>query len=345
MDFAMSEYDPNRIQFAIIKTNNAEQECYGGSIYNEHIEGIRTTFDTKLSQYSLPYDIIKRPDNIHIRINGALQSYNAPALKKLLKGIDKKIITEVIHAYMGNELLASIISSSITESMSFDMLDAFYDNGMALTSLTDSSMTNVIIRDIMNCMVAHSRNSDYKIPTPQQIDRFFKKECDNIDETFYIGTYVALKRIIIMEKGCKKPNNLYRRLTGIILMTRRQGDVFEELLMDIASQLNFSDSHDTIHAWICYACLHGSENMKEYAKKNVLIYSFPKRTWDSLINANDTVNGRNRPQYQIHTEDLGYLPTDEPEADFADDFEFMDDEDEDFIDEDGQEVMQEAEAF
>ena len=341
MDFGMSEYDPNRIQFAIIRNNDGNQEDYCMALYNEHIEGVNMSFETKLSQYGLPYDIIRRADNIYVKIEGAFRSCNAPALKNLLKNVDKKVLEEAIVDYLGNESAINIISSSITECMSFDMLDVFYDNGIKLTSIFDPSLVNIIIKNVMNCMVNHGRNGvmggEFKSPTQEDINRFFNGECNTIDEAFYIGSYLVLKKIIKVEKECKRPNNLYRRLTSIVLMNRKKAEVFEELLMDIADQLNFRDAHDTINAWVSYACVHGSDKMKEYAQKNVLIYKYPKDVWDNINNRMNNVIEPQRVQYHIHEEDLG-IPVgqmeDEPELP-NDDFEFMEGDDEEFIDEDG----------
>ena len=352
MDFGMSEYDPNRLQLAIIRNNDLDQEDYCMALYNEHIEGVNMSFETKLSQFSLPYDIIRRSDNIYVKIDGAFRSYNTPVLRQLLNGVSKKVLEEVIYNYIGSETAINMISSSITESMSFDMLDVFYDNGIKLTSLFDSSLVNVLIKNVMNSMIAHGRNGvmggEFKSPTKEDIDRFFNNECSTIDEAFYIGSYLVLKKIIKTEKKSKKPNNMYRRLTSIILMNRRKAEVFDELLMDIADQLNFNEVHDTVNAWVSYACIHGSDRMKEYAEKNVLVNKYAKEVWDNMHNRmNGIIEQPQRPHYRIHDEDLG-VPVfhEEEEHELPDDFEFLDDEDEEFIDEDGgDEVFDEDEAI
>jgi hypothetical protein len=222
MDFTMSEYDPNRIQFAIIRNYDGDQEdsCIG--MYNEHIEGVNSSFETKLSQYSLPYNIIRRSDNVYVRLNGAIRSYNAPVVKEMLKSVDRSVLEEVIYDYIGSEQIVNIIASSVVDTMSFDMLDAFYDNGISLSTYFESSMIGVIIKQITNNMVLHGRSGimhgDYKIPTKEDIDRFFSNNCETIDEAFYIGSYLALKKIIGHEKNSRKANGMYRRLTGIIIM-------------------------------------------------------------------------------------------------------------------------------
>jgi hypothetical protein len=131
-------------------------------------------------------------------------------------------------------------------------------------------------------------------------------------------------------------------------MKRRKAEVFDELLMDIADQLNFNEVHDTVNAWVSYACIHGSDRMKEYAEKNVLVNKYAKEVWDNMHNRmNGIIVQPQRPHYRIHDEDLG-VPVfhEEEERELPDDFEFLDDEDEEFIDEDGgDEVFDEDEAI
>jgi hypothetical protein len=341
MDFSMSEYDPNRIQFAIIRNQGDDQEDYCIGVYNEHIEGTNMSFETKLSQYGLPYNIIRRADNIYVRIDGAIRSYNIPALKQLLKGVDKHVLEEVIYDYIGSETAMDYITSSVVDTMSFDMLDVFYDNGIKLTPLFESSLVNVLIKAIINSMINHGRNGgmngDYKIPTQDEIDKFFANDSDSIDQAYYIGSYLAIKKIIENEKGLGRPNDAYRRLTNIILMSRRSGEALEDLLMSIADYLDFNQPHDTINAWVGYACTRGSEKMKEYAAKHVLKYKFPKEVWDSITARLAKNNESEQSQPEVHTVVV------DAENPFQEGY-FINDDDEEFIDEgDGME-FDEAEA-
>jgi hypothetical protein len=236
--------------------------------------------------------------------------------------------------------------------MSFDVLDAFYDNGIKLASLTDASLVNILLKGITGCMVNRgrhgSRNGEFNVPTKEDIDRFFNNDCDNIDEAFYIGCYLAIKKIIKNETGCKKPNNLYKRMTNIILMTRRPGEVFEELLMEIAGQLDFSEQHETINSWVSYARIHGSEKMKEYTLKNVLIHKFPMSVWKNIearMAAEEHIASLHRnnevPDFTFPQDgEIGEAPRMEEPM-----WEFLDDEDEEFYDEnEGGEVFEEEEA-
>ena len=352
MDFNMSQFDPNRLTFAIIRNQRGDQEDFCTAIYNEHLEGVNATFDSKLSQYNLPYDTIRRSDNISVRINGAFMSYNAPELKKLLAVVSKSTLNQTVHDYIGMETFVNVIAASVTDNMSFDMIDVFYDNGIKLTSIVDSTIVNILLKAITGCMVNNGRigSNNYGIPTQECIDKFFNNDCDTMNEAFYIGCYLAIKKIIKNEAGCKKPNNLYKRLTNIILMARKPGEVFEELLMDIKDQLDFSEPHDTINAWVSYAFLHGSEKMKEYTINNVLTKKYPKDVWKNLearVAAEKAVfdSHQHSPADDVrfnHFEEAvneGNNQMPEPPM-----WDFLDDEDEEFYDEEGDEAFDEEEA-
>ena len=356
MDFNMSQFDPNRLQFAIIRNQGNDQEDFCTGLYNEHLEGVNSNFDSKLSQYGLPYNTIRRSDNICVRIDGAFMSFNIPELKKLLGRVRKETLHVAIHDYIGAETFVNHISSSITDSMSFDMLDVFYDNGIKLSTITDSTLVNVLLKSVTGCMVNHGRigshDGKYNTPTESDIERFFNNDCDTIDEAFYIGCYLAIKKIIKNEAGCKKPNNLYKRMTNIILMARRPGEVFEELLMEIAGQLDFSEQHDTINSWVSYARIHGSEKMKEYTLKNVLIHKFPMSVWKNIearMAAEEHVASLHR---NNEVPDFAFHPALHQEGEVVEAprmeepmWEFLDDEDEEFYDEDeGGEAFEEEEA-
>ena len=357
MDFSMSEYDPNRIQFAIIASGGSDSEDYCTGIYNEHIEGVNASFETKLSQYDLPYDIIRRADNIYVRIEGAFRSFNVNLLKNLLKTAKKSVLEEVIYDYIGSETVIDYISSTITESMSFDMLDAFYDNGIRLTSIIDPGVVGTLLKSITACLINNSRdhNGGLKTPSDEDIAKFLSGESEDIHEAYYIGSYLALKKIIKNENGCGKPNGLYRKFTSIILMSRKSGEVLEDLLMEIMPQLNFSEPHDTISHWVNYAKARGSEKMKLFTEKNILTHGFAKKVWD---NASKQIEARENLGQLRRNEDEARHPAFQPympqyldnvveaphPAEGEEMWDFLDEDDEEFDGAEHGEVFQEEEA-
>jgi hypothetical protein len=357
MDFSMSEYDPNRIQFAIIASGGSDNEDYCTGIYNEHIEGVNSSFETKLSQYDLPYNIIRRADNIYVRIDGAFRSFNVNLLKELLKTARKGVIEEVIYDYIGSESAINYISSTITESMSFDMLDVFYDNNIRLTSIIDPGVVGNLLRNVVVNMINNSRdyNGGLKKPSDEDIAKFLSDDSENIHEAYYIGSYIALRKIIKNENGCKKPNVLYRKLTAVILMSRKGGEVLEDLLMELVPQLNFSESHDTISNWVSYAKARGSEKMKAFTEEKILVNSFAKKVWENVtkqMEARENTeqrhrneDGDRRPVLQAYMPYIDAPVAPAPPVDDTEEmWDFLDDEDEEFDGAERGEVFEEEEA-
>ena len=351
LDFSMSEYDPNRIQFAIIRSMPGEQEDYCSGIYNEHAQGINTPFDAKLSQYGLPYDIIRRPNDIYVKIKNAFVSYNIPLLRKLLKETSADKLREVIYDYIGEAHATDIITSSITDSMSFDFLDLFYDNNIPLNSIFDSGYVNSILKQIISQLIAHGRmgemNGDYKLPTEEDLKEFYSNNCRTIDKALYVGMYLAIKKIIKNEGKGHNPNTMYRRLVGQILMSRKGNcEIFEDIMFEIGGLLNFNENHETISNWISFAFLHGSDRIKEFAKDVTSKYKYPKMVWDNLeARFNKTKQDDNVTTYTATYQAPDELNIAPPDMDFLDDDDEMFDEDgEVYGDEHYEEEYNEAEA-
>ena len=346
MDFDMSAYNPNRLQFAIIRNGGYEQEDYCNGFYNEHMEGANVSFDTKLSQYNLPYNIIRRPDNKFIRVSSAFQSLNAPMFKSLIKGMSRKDLQEVIYDYIGSDTTSDKISQTIVGAMSFDMLDAFYDNGFKLVDVMDKGPVGRILKDLANNILVRGRNigGQFLVPTGDEINKFFSNDCDSIDQTFYIGLYLAMKKIIAKEK--RKDNNnsgMYKRIVSIFLMQRVGTPLFDEILLDIADQISFKESSEVAHSWVSYANVYGGEAVKKYTMDNLMKYNFVKSVWNDLEKRKGNLVGTTETRGEDNVAiELNIPPMDDYE-DEDDELDFLDDRDEEF-DGDGALIEEEAPA-
>lgn len=336
MDFAMNEFNPNRMQFAIIRRGDDEGEdtCHG--FFNEHIEATNMSFDTKLSQYNLPYNIIRRTDNKFVRISGAFLSSNIPLFKSLIKDVNLKEIKKAIYDFIGEETAIDKISSSLISSMSFDFINAFYDNNIKLGDIFDTSYMSSLLKDVTTNMISHGKmgvmDGSYKMPTANELEEFLAGNCDDINRAYYIGSFLALKKIIVREKGFKNPNGMYRRMIATILMSRKSGEIFEDLLMDIVRQLSFKEPSDAVCNWINFVYARGSEKIKQYTIDNLLKYKYPKGIWDDIEKHKKRMEefGPQEPTIGIGDPYLGDLPVLEDRE--PEEWEFLDEEDEPFED-------------
>ena len=269
MDFSMSQYDPNRIQFGIIASsdgNGKSEEAYCIGMFNEHCSNPGIDFNTKLAQFNLPYDIIRRSDNPYDKIRNAFVSFNVPMLNETIK--DKSMLAKAFYDFIGEETAIDCICASITESMSFDYLDLFYSRGLKIHEILGVSGLSIIFKNILPILLNKGRARGYKKPTEEYINAFFEGRLDSVDEAMYVGTYLALIKIIDNEggKGIDN-NNVYRRIIHSILMYHKSYEIFDVFMEKIAMHLDFTKRHDACTTWISFAYQFGGKELKNLLKE------------------------------------------------------------------------------
>lgn len=337
MDFSMSEYDPNRIQYALIKRQNDREEDYCTNLFNAHAQPLPNDFETKLCQYGLPYDIIRRSDNKRMRIRNAFNSSNIPLLVELFKGIDVDTIRDVIYNYVEENNAINIITDSIVNNVSFDYLNLFYDKGLRLRDIFDAEYINALFKGLVNAFITYGRNGTmdgtYPVPTKEELDAFYSNNSPNIEQAYYIGTYLAIIMIVSHEASkteCRQ-NTMYKRLLNGILMTRKGSEAFNEIMKLVGMQLNFEAGGDAVFSWVGYVFVNGDKELKDYAMSLMDKYPKVKHVWDEL-------EARINKDKSVPHPPIGLvLPGVEDEDEHG---EFMDDEDI-FIDDDEEEYEEE----
>jgi hypothetical protein len=88
-DFTKKQNDPEKLVFGIINHNFDTHESSCTRLYNDRFEPIMQSFDSKVEEYGLPYDIICRTSDIVERFYSALSSLELALSKDLLK--DNKV--------------------------------------------------------------------------------------------------------------------------------------------------------------------------------------------------------------------------------------------------------------
>ena len=249
-------------------------------------------------------------------------------LSKLLKNSSRDVIDTVIHDYVGCDTVTSNIVSSVIESASFDILDAFYDNGFKLMDLLEPSGVGYILKSILNPMCMNGRLFNYALPTKEQIDKLYSNNCDSIAEALYICEYLAIKKIIKNENGdCRA----LRRIVNFLLVHRKTGEVLDDLMIDVAERMDFSTKSEEMVAWISYLFSFGGTRLIEYAKERILNYDSAKKIWDKLEKSKKAEDKKIQ-EIQNENRDGGELIA--PLNNFdADEYEFLDEDDELFDEE------------
>ena len=140
-----------------------------------------------------------------------------------------------------------------------------------------------------------------------------------------------MKKIIAKEKRKDKNNsNMYRRVVNTFLMQRAGKPLFDEILLDIADQINFKESSEVAHAWVSYANVCGGEAVKKYTMDNLMKYDFVKSVWNDLEKRKGALVGRTETRGEDNvTIELNIPPMDDYDDD-DEELDFLDERDEEF---------------
>ena len=285
MDFSLSQYDPNRLQFAMIGNGDSRhEEAYCVSIYNENLQNPSLDFNTKLAQFGLPYDIIRRSNNPCEKIRNAFMSYNIPMLNEAIK--DNDMLVRTIYDYIGGETVSDSIASSIVDSMSFDYLNLFYSRGMKLHKVIGNSNTSNILKHTLNALIQNGcriqPSFGFSKPTEEDIKAFHDKSLGSIEKSMYVGCYLAILDIIDKEGRDSDCNSLYKRFVTNILVSRRKGEIFDEIIGRLANILDFSQRSDATSSWIGYVFSCENEKLKGVLNELKDKYPFVRDTVSNL---------------------------------------------------------------
>ena len=283
-DFDKNQYDPNRLVFATIH-NGDEDFCNG--VYNSHSDCTSIDFDTKLMEFGVPYDIIRRTYDKSKMIANAFVSLNFKMLEDIV-GDNYKEFDKVLRDKIGSEVIFQCINKTIVEYLSFDYLNFIYKNGHLLSEYLDNEYINGLVNSIF------SKMRDYNVllgnglelikPSESTIEAFYSEKLDNSQQVTYVGYYLALKKIMEMETSDKiSINRVYANFTSTIWNEGLVGDGIKELLGIITPHINMENETRLTNSLVRYFYRYGDEEML-----NTVINLASKYRWvDNLINKNE----------------------------------------------------------
>ena len=284
IDFSMSEYDPNKLQYAIIADGGSEED-YPMGMYNETSTQFPNNFDGKLLEYGVPYDIIRRTDNEIKRLRDALISMNVPIVKLSIQK-DKSLLAKAIKEYIDEEHFYRIIRQTLIDFVSFDYLDLIYDNGYCLSDFMESGYVSELFKNVLNAIRCSGRyvftGNVLNKPTEEEIDMFFNEKLTSRNMVSYVGSYLMLKKMIKKEEGKTVDyNRIYGKLASVIYHNGICGTLIKELLYMMIGRIS-STSCDATNCFIRYCVLYGDEEMKQTAKEMADKSASLKRIYDDL---------------------------------------------------------------
>ena len=108
IDFNKSVYDVNKLLFAIIEEGGGDEDyCIG--LYNERSLGANQNFDTKLIEFGLPYNTIRRTNDPYVRLRNGIYSYNTPMINACVAECGKDVIKKMIKNDIGTDTWAYVV--------------------------------------------------------------------------------------------------------------------------------------------------------------------------------------------------------------------------------------------
>ena len=271
IDFTKNKYDTNKLQFAIIEEGYGDED-YCNGVYNECALNNGQNFDSKLIEFGLPYNTIRRTNNIQVRLKNAIASYNTPMIKDCMKSCDKDVLKHVIHEEFGSDGLYDMIMNTLRHHVSFDYLNLIYDNGLHIEDFMSSGYISDIIKQLAYDMTSISRATEkftkLEAVSDEDIEALFNRKIDRREDAKYVGLFTAIKKILRMENlSGGDYNNMLRQYVHYIANNYRESAMYEEILMLGIDKVDFSLKDECVLSIAKFTAFYGSEDLKSYIEK------------------------------------------------------------------------------
>ena len=201
-DFGKNQYDADRMHVALITQGSSNEEyCY--AMYNLNFNDNSNQFNTFLSDYDLPYDIIRRPANKDIMIWEALESYNIELANKLVDKPSQVIESIKYYCEESYAFLEQIIRS-ITVYNSIDYLQFFYSKGLSFFNVLGYDYTRALLNSIYQDIHQKLRQNRHLgtalalAVSDKEIQDVLNSKLDNItlDRAIIVKDFIVIKMLI-----------------------------------------------------------------------------------------------------------------------------------------------------
>lgn len=273
-DFSKSKFDFSKLLFGIINDNGNHEE-YCDRVYNESVcVNQRKSFDTLLSEFGLPYNTIRRPNNVVIRLIQALVDADNAVMTECGSKCTKEEIESAIEAHLEKDSVFDVLLRSITSRMSFDYLDLFYGKGMHITPIISEDYMSDIIKQVFNSMVGRARNTTrfthFEGVADNDVQMFYKRKLDTVNDAMYIGCYAALKMMLEFETESLGKEDSMTIVGGMIASASRMHEslpVFEQLFDIVKDKVSYDINIDLTRMLVRYAYKHGTREFAEFLNK------------------------------------------------------------------------------
>ena len=251
-DFSLSQNDPNKLIFGIVSQNDETYESYVNRMYNEHFDNAGCSFDFKLAEYDLPYDIICRTDDVFNRYRNALAHMEIPIIRQLLENEDLvKAIQRNDNIGVSQDTYYQALYDSILDYHSFDLLEAFYNKGFTMVDLMGEEYLNSLFFSIYDVMynVKQERDRNMTLPSDKEISKFAQGMLNSYDDTLYVGLFQALNMLIEHERNGYMFNNFCHHISRNYTKT----SLFVYFVTKASEFTDYNNPNDGMYYMIKYA--------------------------------------------------------------------------------------------
>ena len=232
LDFNKEENDPEKLVFGVIHHDFNSHESNCRRLYNDKFEVIGQSFDSKLKEYGLPYDIICRTENTLERFYDALGNMELSTVKDLIK---EKEVRESLTLMERADSVAEAVRNVTFNYNSFDYVDLFYDNKFTLYNVIGCGQLTHLFNDCLSTVInIHARP---KLPTDDSFERFYKNEINDANEAMYIGNILLCLKIVENESDSFFISTVVNRILGY----GRACEFFELLLSIICNKIDVNE--------------------------------------------------------------------------------------------------------
>ena len=271
LDFSKNENDARKLEYTIVLSDSYGED-HATAMYDEFSRQINDeSFDEKLIEYKLPYDIIRRKSNKMEQFVNSFINCNIPNIKLILSK-DKTFLVKS-KDYITPYQYMNVLTSSLIGYVSFDYLDIIYDNGYTINDICGSKPLRNIIKSLVSKLISKlvsingielydCSSLDIKTPSKEDIDNFFNRNLKTKNEAEYVGYYLMLKKIILNEDFSKNEWSTFGETFNLVRNYNVDGNIIVELLTKIFSHADFNKSSVSTICNILYSlkdmrCNHG----------------------------------------------------------------------------------------
>ena len=228
IDFSADANSSTKLCFSLIGYRSDSMEEYSMGIFDARSKGIKCSFNSKLDEYGLPYDIISRSCHPKDVFFDCLYSYDS---KKCSALINDASVKKVLLSKEESDRLMSVLIAVTLTMHSFDYINLFYNNGYTLKSIMGfDRLRNVFNETISNILSYGGELRVEDIFNEKYISQFESGELLNYSHSCAIGIFKAFSMMVDKElKTADEFSSVYR-------MLKRPSAIADELMICMAKK-------------------------------------------------------------------------------------------------------------